>query len=257
MQKRRIDRPTRPRQSGSGELELLLGTIGLAVGTAWCLRKHSGPAPRRLDNRSTPAKRSSSQRLLLGGILGFFTGMMLQPAARNTVQRVVTNTSKDVSLSSQVTINRSPEQVYDYWKDFRNLPGIMSFIEKVEPRKGNLSHWVARGPVGPAIEWTAEIVDDRPGELLAWRSVEGSDIETWGTVLFKGRNDNRGTEVSVAFNFCPPDVVTAAAARFLSGLEDAVLHQNLSNLKAKLEAGEVPSGRRYNKQGPTIAGGAA
>lgn len=91
-------------------------------------------------------------------------------------------------------------------------------------------------PSGPTIEWDAEIVDDQPGKRLAWRSIEGSDLQTWGTVIFDRQVKSGSTDLSVAFNFSPPANATGAAARYLSGLESAVLHQNLRNLKAHLES---------------------
>ncbi len=96
------------------------------------------------------------------------------------------------------------------------------------------------------MEWDAEVVDDVPGKLLAWRSVEGSDLQTWGTVVFRPREGDRGTEVSVTFNFYPPGTVTGTLARFLSGLENSILDKNLRDLKSQLETGEIATSHRYS-----------
>lgn len=228
-------------QSRSTQAGLLLGLLGAAAGTAWCLRNHFG-------HRSTPLSRSSGhndQGLLWGGLGAGLAGVILATVGRTPNRPETHGRPRDVRLSSHIIINRPPEEVYQFWKDFRNLPEVMSFIDRVEPQEGNLYHWVARGPAGPTIEWDSEVVDDDPGKLLAWRSVEGSDLQNWGTVLFTRRGDNRGTELSVAFNFTPPEHVTGSVARFLSGLENAALHQNLRNLKSRLETGEVPTSRRF------------
>lgn len=153
--------------------------------------------------------------------------------------------SSDITLASHVTINRSPEEIYQYWRNFQNLPRVMSFIERVEPREGNIYHWVAKGPAGPTIEWDAELVDDDPGKLLAWRSIEGSDLQTWGTVVFSPREGDRGTEVTVTFNFYPPATLTGTIAKFMSGLENSILDRNLRSLKSQLEAGEIATSQRY------------
>ncbi|MCL7945386.1 SRPBCC family protein [Marinobacter sp. ATCH36] len=156
------------------------------------------------NHRSTSFISSHSRELgLLLGIVAVTAGIAFY-WRRNAGTLRALSSPKDVKLESHTTINCSPETVYRFWKDFKNLPQVMSFLERVERQEGDVYHWVARGPAGPGVEWDAEVVDDQPNKLLAWRSLEGSEIQTWGTVLFNGRNDNRGTEVAVAFNFSPP-----------------------------------------------------
>lgn len=160
---------------------------------------------------------------------------------------------RDIHLSSSVSINRSAADIYKFWRDFSNLPKVMSFLEKVEPREGRISHWVARVPKGPALEWDSELVEDTPQHQLSWRSLEGSDLNTWGTVVFEPRGDGRVTEVSLSFNFNPPGGVTGSAtANFLRSLESSVLSKNLRNLKAQLETGEIPTNSQFD--GKTHAG---
>lgn len=191
--------------------------------------------------------RSGSIGVLVGAaVAGAIVGSLINKS-RNAGFRG----SSDITLSSQVTINRSPEDIYQFWRDLQNLPRVMGFIERVEPREGKVSHWVARGPAGPAIEWDAEIVDDQPGKLLSWRSIEGSELQTWGNVVFSPRKgdqtaDVKSTEVKVTFNFYPPDTITGSLAGFLSGLENSILDRNLRNLKSELETGEIATSRRYN-----------
>jgi len=156
---------------------------------------------------------------------------------------------RDVHLSSSVVVDRGASDLYEFWRDFSNLPRIMSFLERVEPMEGNVSHWVARLPPGPALEWDSELVEDIPDHRLSWRSLEGSEIRTWGTVVFENRADGKGTDVSVELNFNPPGNSTGSAvAHFLRGLEASVLSKNLRNLKAYMEAGELPSGKYNGKR---------
>ncbi len=66
------------------------------------------------------------------------------------------------------------------------------------------SHWVSSGPADVTIEWDAEVVDDRPNELIAWKSVENADVENAGSVQFKPAPGDRGTEVKVVIAYNPP-----------------------------------------------------
>lgn len=207
----------------------LIGALGLIAGTAWCLKRHTGT--RRSGNES-----SNDSPWLLGvlgaGLAGAALGVTMKKDKTFDARG-----QSDVRLASHVIIDRPPEEVYRYWKDLRHLPRVMNFIKRVEPQEGNISHWVAQGPVGPAIEWDSEIVEDDPARVLSWRSLEDSELKNWGSVAFTPRKNDQGTELSIAFNFCPPDNMTGTIAKFLTGIENASLDQNLLNLKSQLEAG--------------------
>ncbi|MEP1213938.1 MAG: SRPBCC family protein [Marinobacter sp.] len=184
---------------------------------------------------------------LFGVLLGLGGAFLLFKAVQNgrsQQKRLPSSTQaagRDVHLSASVVVDRPASDVYEFWRDFSNLPRIMNFLEQVTPREGNISHWVARLPAGPSLEWDSEVIEDVPDHRLSWRSLEGSEINTWGSVIFEPRADGKGTEVSVALNFNPPgNSAGTAAAHFLKGLESSVLSRNMRNLKAHMEAGAIP-----------------
>lgn len=222
--------------SKASDVGVLAGTLGLVAGTAWGL-KHT--RPRR--SSSTEPQQSGDAPWLLGIAAAGLAGMALGASRRKTT-RFDARGHDDVTLSSHVIIRRPVAEVYRYWKDFRNLPRVMSFIERVEPQEGNISHWVARLPTGRTVEWDAETVEEQPGKQLAWHSLEGSELHTWGTVTFTPDRDGKGTELAVVFNFSPPENATGATARFLSGLESAALEHDLYQLKSRMEAAVIPQG---------------
>lgn len=147
---------------------------------------------------------------------------------------------RNVHLESSVNIDRPPEDVYDFWQGFVRLPEVMSFIDDIKATDTGNTHWVAKGPLGTSVEWFAEVTEDVPNRRLAWRSLHGSDISTWGEVSFMP-DDGGGTNLVVQFNFEPPGGAAGSAVNhFLSGIESSVLTQNLRQLKAYLEKGETP-----------------
>lgn len=81
-------------------------------------------------------------------------------------------------------VDLPPEALYTFWRDFSNLPRIMPHLESVQVLDERHSHWVAAGPSGTRVEWDTEVIDDRPGVCLAWRSVEGSPVFSAGSVQF-------------------------------------------------------------------------
>jgi uncharacterized membrane protein len=139
-------------------------------------------------------------------------------------------------------VNRSPEEVYRFWRDFTNLPRVMRHLESVQLRGERRSHWVARIPGGVRVEWDAELVDDQPGELIAWRSLPGGDLETEGVVRFVPAPGGRGTEVHLDMKYrVPGGLLASTIGRFFGGAASILLHEDLRPLKQLLETGEVPT----------------
>ncbi|HEV8551600.1 MAG TPA: SRPBCC family protein, partial [Polyangiaceae bacterium] len=106
-------------------------------------------------------------------------------------------------LQVSVTINRSPEDVYAFWRNFKNLPGFMRHLDEVDEFDG-LTIWRAQGPGGIHLQWDAAIVADRPNERIAWRSLEGASVQNFGSVTFLPGPRGRGTELHVSMGFEPP-----------------------------------------------------
>lgn len=145
-------------------------------------------------------------------------------------------------VEKTLLIQRSPEDLFRFWRHLENLPKIMDNLIAVEPREGNRSHWVARGPMNTSVEWDAEIFQERENEMLAWRSLPGSQIDTAGSVHFDPASAGRGTRVRVSLKFNPPAGRAGAKLAALLGADvDAQIERDLRRFKELMEAGEVPT----------------
>jgi uncharacterized membrane protein len=83
-------------------------------------------------------------------------------------------------------------------------------------------------------------VDDRPDELIAWRSLPGAAVENGGAVRFKSAPGGRGTEVIVHLHFSPPGgAVGASMARLFGEHPDQQLQDDLRRFKQVMETGEI------------------
>lgn len=144
--------------------------------------------------------------------------------------------------SSTMQVNCSPQQAFEFWRNFENLPLFMHHLDSVSILGDRRSRWVAPGPLGSRIRWDAEIVVERPGELISWRSLPGSDIDVDGYVEFRQAPGNRGTFVSVNIIYSPPAGKFGGAIARLLGKDPAFLmRQDLRRFKALIEAGEIPT----------------
>jgi uncharacterized membrane protein len=90
------------------------------------------------------------------------------------------------------------------------------------------------------VEWDARIINEIDGRLLAWQSLEGSEVSTAGSVNF--RETPRGTEVRVHLQYSPPAGRLGAAVARLLGEEPTVqIHDDLRRFKQLIETGEIPT----------------
>jgi uncharacterized membrane protein len=143
-------------------------------------------------------------------------------------------------VRAAVTVNRPRNEVYDSWRDLQSLPRFMRHLVDVREMDGNRSHWTAKAPGGATVEWDAEIVDDRPNELLAWRSVEGSQVHHAGSVRFRDAPGGRGTEVIVEMAYDPPGGPIGVVVAKLFGQEpEQQTHDDLRRFKQVMEVGDV------------------
>jgi uncharacterized membrane protein len=162
----------------------------------------------------------------------------------NTNQRSGTREAlggaRGVNVEEAVTINATPEKLYDFWRNFENLPRFMESLVSVQQIDAQRSHWVAKGPAGRQVEWDAEIINEVPNERIGWRSLEGADVISAGSVHFKALAPGRGTEVRVRMQYEPPAGKVGAAFAWLMGKEPSqTIKEELRHFKMLMEAGEI------------------
>ncbi|HTK78641.1 MAG TPA: SRPBCC family protein [Gemmataceae bacterium] len=142
-------------------------------------------------------------------------------------------------VDQTITINRPASELYSYWRTLSNLPKFMRHLESVT-ETGNRSHWVAKAPLGMTVSWDAEVITERPNELIGWRSLPGSMVDTAGSVHFQPTADGRATEVRVELKYDPPaGKVGATLAKWLGESPKQKIEEDLTNFKRMMEAGKV------------------
>lgn len=147
---------------------------------------------------------------------------------------------RSVLVEESITVNKPVAEVYEFWKNFENFPRFMRHIESVKVLSDSRSRWKAKAPAGMSVEWEAELVGERANEWLAWRSVEGSDIQHSGSVRFEHAPGARGTEVHVRLEYTPPaGMLGRNIARLFGEEPEWQVHDDLRRFKQILETGEI------------------
>jgi uncharacterized membrane protein len=147
-----------------------------------------------------------------------------------------------VKVEHSVTIGRPAAELYGFWRQLENLPLFMEHLDSVTVRDDGTSHWVAKARLGKRVEWDAAIHNERPNQLLAWRSLPGSDVDHAGSVQFHEAPGGRGTEMKVVLEYHPPaGRVGETLAKLLGEEPERQVREDLRRFKQVMEAGEIPT----------------
>lgn len=160
--------------------------------------------------------------------------------------RVAVPHEQGVRVEDAIRIECSPNELYEFWRDFTNLAQFLPDVKSVEVYEGNRSHWVIDGPAGAPISWDAEIVNDVPDNVIAWRTVAGSIVDHAGSVRFHATPDGSATMVQVVFEYAPTGgPVGAAVARLFGHAPEQQVPGALQRLKEIMEgSGRLPCNDR-------------
>jgi uncharacterized membrane protein len=150
--------------------------------------------------------------------------------------------SGGINVEEAVTINRPPNLLYDFWRDFEHLPAFMRNLVAVRALDVRRSHWVVRALGNQTVEWDAEIINEIPSELIAWRTLAGSDVVSAGSVHFEPTARALETRVRVRLQYDPPAGKAAGAILWMFGREGSqIIREDLRRFKQLMETGEVPT----------------
>lgn len=154
-----------------------------------------------------------------------------------------------VHVTKALTINKSEAELYQFWRNFENLPRFMRHLESVSTTGDKTSHWIAKAPLGQTVEWDAELTSDIENQRIGWKSLEGAFIPNSGVIEFRPTRE-RGTEVIVTMTYEAPGGKIGEWAAWALGEEPSIqIADDLRRFKMLMETGEIitiegqPSGR--------------
>jgi uncharacterized membrane protein len=147
-----------------------------------------------------------------------------------------------IEIAESFLIDKPVDELYFFWRDFENLPRVMTHLKYVERIDNRRSHWVATAPAiaGGSIEWDATIIEDKLNSLIVWQSEPGSQIDHRGAVEFKKAPGDRGTAVRVHLVYAPPaGALGRWIVKFFGSDPESLIREDLRNFKRFMEIGDV------------------
>ncbi len=147
---------------------------------------------------------------------------------------------KAIKIEHSISIARPRDELFAIWRDFRRLPEYIEDLESVTSTGNGRSHWVARLPGEKRVEWDSEMVNEIPGELIAWKTVGDPDVKHAGSVHFTNAPGGRETEMRIVVDYEPPGgragALLAAFARTFGQEPDSKIREGLRQFKTRVEA---------------------
>jgi uncharacterized membrane protein len=152
-------------------------------------------------------------------------------------------------VGKSVLINKPRHELFAFWRDFQNLPRFMSNVKAIGDAGDGRLRWTVAAPASQTVELLTEVDAERENEFIAWRSVEGSQIETWGHVSFRDAPAGRGTVVAAEIAYKPPggDLGRLLAKSFLAEPNIQGRHE-LKRFKMLMETGEIATSARRRSE---------
>jgi uncharacterized membrane protein len=152
---------------------------------------------------------------------------------------------KGIQIRRAVTVQSSPREIYELWRDFENLPRFLKHVSQVTHERAGISRWVAHAG-RRRLEWTVELVEDVPARRLRWRSLPGGDVRCEGALDLREAPGDRGTVVEIKLHWQPPGGVLVAASfhELLLKLASAEIGRDLARFQQLIETGEIATGAR-------------
>lgn len=165
--------------------------------------------------------------------------------------KVPTPVKGGIAVTRAVTIRKPAAELYGFWRRLENLSQVIKHPVTITSLSDRESHWSVSAPAGKRVEWDAEILQDEPDRLIAWRSKPGAEVENSGSVRFDPAPGDEGTEVMVSLEYSPPGgKLGAAIAKLTRDSAGAQVGDALRRFKALMEAGEIPTIEGQSVGGP-------
>jgi len=193
------------------------------------------------ETRGRPSTAAVVGAAIAGAVAGAAIPFML--AGRNSARASTgSERSEETVIHESMIVDRPARQLYDFWRNFENLPQFMDNIKSVETLGEKRSHWVIKAPAGTSVAFDSRVVDDVPGRSISWESEEGASVPNRGRVEFIETASGTGTNVSVTMSYEPPAGAAGRVIAMLFQREPSVqAREDLQRFKALMEGGPASS----------------
>ena len=155
-------------------------------------------------------------------------------------------------ITEEIEVDVPVRVAYDQWTQFESFPKFMEGVDRVVQLDDKTLEWTAT-IAGKTKHWRAEISEQRPDDVIAWRSTEGAQND--GAVRFESLGPDR-TRIALQLDVEPEGVVEKAGDAL--GVVERRVRGDLERFREFVEARGQATGvwRGSVDDGRVQAGGA-
>jgi uncharacterized membrane protein len=139
------------------------------------------------------------------------------------------------TIEKSIDVEVPVSVAYDQWTQFEQFPQFMEGVVDVRQLDDKHLQWTAEVG-GERHQWQAEIVEQQPDRLIAWRSTDG--IPNSGRVEFEPIEE--GTRVKVEMEYEPEGMKEKVGS--MLGVDGGQVEEDLERFRDLVENREVPTG---------------
>lgn len=191
------------------------------------------------------------RRSVVGTLVGLSGAELIRQGVmgRGAVLRAMGLSSEEavpevIELTRSLTILRSPDELDALWRDPATLPRLLEPLAQVTVHEEGEADWVMTGPLGMRLAWRTRVLEERPGEFVAWSAQPGALLPHAVEIRFRPLARDRGTEVELRLRLMPPGgMLGTMAATRLKNVPATLVQKLLRRFKSLAETGEIPTHR--------------
>ena len=142
------------------------------------------------------------------------------------------------TIEARVTIRRPVDAVFNFYRDFDNLPRFLGDVMAITRIGPATSRWTIEGPFGIRANWTIKVTEERANELIRYETVTAPAFKTYWEIHFAPKNEAGETEVREVMK-APLGRLGRAALALIGKFPSEEVNANLHRLKQLLEIGTI------------------
>jgi uncharacterized membrane protein len=142
------------------------------------------------------------------------------------------------TIQASVTIQRPVNEVFSFYRDFKNLPDFLGDVIAIEQLGPATSRWTIQGPLGIRVNWTTRVTEERANELIRYETATLPGLKTYWEIHFAPGPQAGQTEVREVMK-TPLGKLGRAALALIGKFPAEEVSSNLHRLKQIMETGRV------------------
>lgn len=166
------------------------------------------------------------------------SGKLSRTDRRQLMQRTSLVPHDENTIEGSVTIERPVGRVFEFYRDFSNLPSFLGDVMAIEKISPTISRWTIQGPLGIRINWKIKVTEERTNELIRYETVTSPWLRTYWEIHFTGGSKTGETEVREVMK-APLGRLGRAALALIGKFPTEEVTANLHRLKEVMETGKV------------------